>query len=146
MPGRGSYGPGGRWIHDRAHRIMEESKGTSKSMAYAIATQQAHKVGKSPKGFRTSEGLRTALAKMRGPIKEYKKTAMLRGLFDELEKISQTPAAPSPPPSPGMGARSPGAMGTPGGGFGSVTPPPKPPLVQPPAQSPGGVPSVGIGG
>lgn len=87
MPGQGSYGPGGKWIHDRAHRIMSESEGTPKSMAYAIATQQAHKVGKSPKGFRTKEGVREAKQKFSLPKKEYQKTAMIYGLFDELEKI-----------------------------------------------------------
>lgn len=75
MPGRGSYGPGGRWIHDRAERIMEKNPEMPKSMAYATATQQAHKVGKSPKGFRTSEGMRTAKEKFRLPKKEYRKTA-----------------------------------------------------------------------
>lgn len=94
MPGRGSYGPGGKWIHDRAHRIMEESPGTPKSVAYATATQQGHKVGKSPKGFRTPEGVAMAKAKFDRPKKEYQKTAMLAGLFDELDKI----ALATPPP------------------------------------------------
>lgn len=75
MPGRGSYGPAGKWIHDRAHRIMSESPETPKGMAYAIATQQGHKVGKSPKGFRTPEGVATAKAKFSLPKKEYRKTA-----------------------------------------------------------------------
>lgn len=88
MPGRGSYGPGGKWIHDRAHRIMEESPGTPKSVAYATATQQGHKVGKSPKGFRTPEGVAMAKAKFDRPKKEYQKTAMLAGFFDELAKIA----------------------------------------------------------
>jgi hypothetical protein len=59
------------------------------STSFAIATQQAHKVGKSPKGFRTAEGVRTAKAKMTGPIKEYRKTAMVAAMFDELEKIKE---------------------------------------------------------
>ena len=88
MPGRGSYGPGGRWIHDRAHRIMQDSPETPKSVAYAVATQQAHKVGKSPKGFRTPSGVATAKQKMRGPMKEYQKTATIAGFFDEIEKIA----------------------------------------------------------
>lgn len=75
MPGQGSYGPAGKWIHDRAHRIMEDSPDTDKSVAYATATQQAHKVGKSPKGFRTSEGVREAKQKYTLPKKEYQKTA-----------------------------------------------------------------------
>jgi hypothetical protein len=46
-----------------------------KSIAYAIATQQAHKVKKSPKGFRTPTGVRVAKAKHDRPLKEYRKTA-----------------------------------------------------------------------
>lgn len=91
MPGRGSYGPAGKWIHNRAHRIMEESPDIDKSVAYATATQQAHKVGKSPKGFRTAEGVREAKKKYELPKKEYQKTANARltALFDELEKIGE---------------------------------------------------------
>jgi len=81
MPGRGSYGPGGKWIHDRAHHIMEKGDVQSrygeregKSVAYAIATQQAHATGKSPKGFRTSEGVAKAKAKYDDPG-HYKKKA-----------------------------------------------------------------------
>jgi hypothetical protein len=89
MPGRKSYGPGGKWIHDRAHGLMDERKKGSlterygdkkgKSIAYAIATQQAHKVGKSPKGFRTTEGVREAKQKFDKPKKEYQKTAARTG-------------------------------------------------------------------
>lgn len=99
MPGRGSYGPGGKWIHDRAHSLMDSRKTGSlterygekrgKSIAYAIATQQAHKVGKSPKGFRTSQGVQTAKRKFDKPVKEYQKTAQLCALFDELEQIEK---------------------------------------------------------
>jgi hypothetical protein len=39
-----------------------------KSIAYAIATQQAHKVKKSPKGFRTPTGVRVAKAKHDRPL------------------------------------------------------------------------------
>jgi len=90
MPGRGSYGPAGKWIHDRAHRIMEDSPETPKNVAYAIATQQGHKVGKSPKGFRTAEGVREAKKKYELPKKEYQKTAAVRlnALFDEIEKTA----------------------------------------------------------
>jgi hypothetical protein len=81
MPGRGSYGPGGKWIHDRANHILnknpemagEGQKG--KSIAYALATQQAHRTGKSPKGFRTAAGVRTAKRKYDGPKSDYTRTA-----------------------------------------------------------------------
>lgn len=75
MPGPGSYGPAGKWVHDRAHRIMEDSPDTPKHVAYAVATQQAHKVGKSPKDFRTSEGVHVARIKYNEPKSQYQKTA-----------------------------------------------------------------------
>lgn len=111
MPGRKSYGPPGKWIHDRAHNIMQKGELTGKygdkqgkSVAYAIAVQQAHKLGKSPKGFRTSQGVRTAKKKFSLPKKEYRKTAAahihnwgndmiktatLYSFFDELEQIEK---------------------------------------------------------
>lgn len=89
MPGRGSYGPGGKWIHDRANRIMSEGKTEAKygpergkQVAYAIATQQAHKLGKTPKkkgGYGTPEGRSTAKAKYDKPAKGYRKTASEAG-------------------------------------------------------------------
>lgn len=72
MPG--DYGPAGKWIHDRAHGIMEDGD-TPKHVAYAIATQQAHKVGKSPKDFRTPHGVHEAKQKYDEPKSEYQKTA-----------------------------------------------------------------------
>jgi hypothetical protein len=88
------YGPAGKWVHDRAHRIMREGETgeqyggkKGKSVAYAIAVQQAHKLGKSPKGFKTPGGVREAKAKFDLPKKEYQKTASLAAFFDELEKI-----------------------------------------------------------
>lgn len=86
MPGRDSYGPGGKWIHNRAHGIMDKRKSDlmdrygeekGKQIAYALATQQAHKVGKSPKGFRTTQGVHQAKSKLDKPVKEYQKTAAL---------------------------------------------------------------------
>jgi hypothetical protein len=86
MPGKGSYGPGGKWIHDRAHRIMQGESGTTsqygekrgKQVAYAIATQQAHKMGRTPKkkgGYGTIAGRVAAKKKFDRPRKEYRKTA-----------------------------------------------------------------------
>jgi hypothetical protein len=46
-----------------------------KSVAYAIAVQQAHKTGKSPKGFRTPKGVREAKKKYDRPKGDYRKTA-----------------------------------------------------------------------
>jgi len=75
MPGPGSFGPAGKWVHDRANRIMEDNPETPKNIAYAISVQQGHKVGKTPKDFRTPGGVRTAKKKYDLPKKEYQKTA-----------------------------------------------------------------------
>jgi len=77
MPGQKSYGPGGKWIHDRAKRLQRKNPDMEERTAFAVATQQAHKVGKSPKKFRTAEGMRTAKSKFSLPKKEYRKTAGL---------------------------------------------------------------------
>lgn len=88
MPGK-KYGPGGKWIHDRAHRIMKQTvkeygpvKG--KQVAYAIATLQAHRLDKEPKRgkgpgghYGTSEARAKARILYYKPKSEYKKTAML---------------------------------------------------------------------
>lgn len=89
MPGRGSYGKGGKWIHDRAHHIMDKSPEIDKGVAYAVATQQAHKVGKSPKKFRTSEGVRAAKAKHPFPKSFYKKTASDEKVKKAFLKLKQ---------------------------------------------------------
>jgi len=93
MPGRGSYGPGGKWIYMRAKKLRKKNPDMEEGTSFAIATQQAHKVGKSPKGFRTREGVATAKAKMYKPTKEYRKTAMLSGFFDELERVKMSRGA-----------------------------------------------------
>lgn len=67
--------------------------------AFAIATQQSHALGKSPKGYGTSEGRRTAKAKFNTPKDDVKaanpKTASvvflsdyLGGFSDELQKCA----------------------------------------------------------
>jgi hypothetical protein len=98
------------WIHDRAHHIMQDSPGTAKSTAYAIATQQAHKTGHTPQGYGTAEGKREAKAKYDAPKSEYKQTAdpshksksasadvaFWMGFSDELAKIAMTLSPPKP--------------------------------------------------
>jgi len=59
-------------------------KKKGKSVAYAIATQQAHALKKSPKGFRTPEGVRTAKKKYDEPG-EMKKTAKAAPKVNEGE-------------------------------------------------------------
>ena len=80
-----------KWIHDRALSLkkdMEKTYGPEKAeqVAFAVATQQAHRLGKSPKTFKskvtgkketfgTPEGKAVAKAKFDKPKSEYKKTA-----------------------------------------------------------------------
>jgi len=83
-----------QWIHDRADRIRAENPTMPESESFAISTQQAHKLGKTPKGYGTAKGKREAMKKYDEPKSEYQKTAMLIGLFDELDKIAKVnPAA-----------------------------------------------------
>lgn len=80
-----------QWIHDRAEHISAKNPDMPKGQAFAIATQQAHAAGKSPKSYGTAEGKREA------KVKYDKKTANPGGLdsakiaaaafFDELLKI-----------------------------------------------------------
>lgn len=90
------------WIHQRAEHIAAKNPSMSKSEAFALATQQSHALGKSPKGYGTSEGRSTAKAKYDTP-KDDKKTANPGGLEsakfaafnDELSKMSFAPALAS---------------------------------------------------
>lgn len=67
------------WIHERAKHILAKNKDATKQMAFAIATQQAHALGKSPKGYGTSEGRSKAKSKYDTPSDD-KKTANPGGL------------------------------------------------------------------
>lgn len=98
MPGPGSYGPGGKWIHDRAHRMLSETKQQygpekGKQVAYAIATQMAHKLKKAPKikgGYGTTTGRKRARSKFNEPPKEYQKKAMMDGFADQMIVLAHT--------------------------------------------------------
>lgn len=68
------------WVHRRAERLMPEmeeryGEKQGKQIAFAVATQMAHKLGKKPKKYGTPEGARVAKAKFDKPRKEYLKTA-----------------------------------------------------------------------
>lgn len=62
------------WIHNRAEHLLAKNPSMGKSQAFAIATQQSHRLGKSPKGYGTAGGKREAEAKYDKPKKEYVKT------------------------------------------------------------------------
>lgn len=44
------------WMHNRAEHILAKNPSMSKSQAFAIATNQSHALGKTPKGYGTAEG------------------------------------------------------------------------------------------
>ncbi|MDD1711146.1 MAG: hypothetical protein LUQ37_09595 [Methanoregulaceae archaeon] len=73
------------WLHNRAHHIMAKNPDMNKSTAFAIATQQSHALGKSPKGFGTPEGRSEAKAKFDTPKGDVK-AADPGGLGKKQEK------------------------------------------------------------
>ena len=94
------------WIHDRADHIRRKNPGMPKSESFAIATQQAHAAGKSPKGYGTAKGRKEAKQKYDEPKREYVQTAnpshktktadslaLWKGFADELQKIAMTTPA-----------------------------------------------------
>lgn len=64
-----------KWIHDRAEHILRKNPNMKKSMAFAIATQQAYAAGKAPKRWGTREGRAEAKQKYDEPRSHYKQTA-----------------------------------------------------------------------
>lgn len=77
-----------QWIHDRADHILSKNPSMPKGEAFALATQQAHAVDKSPKGYGTSEGRATAKAKYPTPGDDKKTAAVYAAFNDELQKIA----------------------------------------------------------
>ena len=73
------------WIHSRAQHLMARNPNMPESMAWGLATQQAHATGKSPKGYGTSEGRAEAKSKYTTPSDD-KKTADPGGIGRRLEK------------------------------------------------------------
>lgn len=125
-----------KWIHDRAEHILAKNPSMPKSQAFAIATQQSHAIGKSPKGYGTAEGRETAKKKYDTPHDDKKKanpgglksakmekTAMdtitMKAFVDEMKKIATAlpPMHPrgmnagvhTPAPAPGAPAARPAA-------------------------------------
>lgn len=90
------------WIHDRAEHLQKKNPSMPKSQAFAIATQQSHAAGKTPKGYGTAEGKRKAKQKYDKSPSSYTQTAdpsskvksssidvaLLKGFANELEKIA----------------------------------------------------------
>jgi len=77
------------WIHERAEHILAKNPSLPKSQAFAIATQQSHAAGKTPKGYGTTAGKVIAKAKYDQPKKTYTKTPNPQGL--KTPKLSDKP-------------------------------------------------------
>lgn len=77
------------WIHERAEHILAKNPKMPKSMAFALATQQSHAKGKTPKGYGTRTGKIVAKAKYDQPKKEYTGTANPQNL--KTPKLSDKP-------------------------------------------------------
>jgi hypothetical protein len=60
------------WMHNRAEHILAKNPSMPKSMAFAVATQQSHALGKSPKSYGTTEGKRIAKRKFDTPKDDVK--------------------------------------------------------------------------
>jgi hypothetical protein len=75
------------WIHDRADHIRSKNPSMPKSEAFAIATQQSHALGKSPKGYGTTGGRATAKDKYKTPEDDVK-TAMDPSLMSSLKGVA----------------------------------------------------------
>lgn len=100
------------WIHDRAMSMKKDMEKTygpekAKQVAFAVATQQAHRLGKSPKTFKskvtgkkesfgTPEARSEAKAKFDKPRKEYKKTASEETMTTDLETNEPSTAGEMP--------------------------------------------------
>lgn len=97
-----------RWIHARAKHILAKNPDMDKSQAFAIATQQSHATGKSPKGYGTEEGKSEAKSKYQDPKSMVKKPNP-----GNLKTPKLAAATPSLRPSPmwssvgGSASRSP---------------------------------------
>lgn len=108
------------WIHNRAERILSKNPEMDKGEAFAIATQQAHALGKTPSGYGTSAGRREAKAKYRTPSDDQKTASVMwSAFFSELEKEGMAipklptfkPLASTIPTMPKM-PRIPGRVGS----------------------------------
>lgn len=74
------------WIHNRAMHILAKNPEMGKSQAFAIATQQGHATGHTPKDFGTSKGKHEAKAKYDEPKKSYEQTADAGSVGKKLER------------------------------------------------------------
>lgn len=82
-----------KWIHDRARHIMAKNPSMPESEAWAIATQQSHALGKSPKSYGTVKGREEAKDKYSTPEDDKKTAGVLSDLY---HGVFGPPATPTP--------------------------------------------------
>lgn len=97
-----------KWIHDRAAHIKAENPSMPESESWAIATQQSHATGHTPKGYGTSEGKHEAKEKYQTPGDDEQKAApktktafslaLVGGFCNELRGIFEKRAGLLPQP------------------------------------------------
>lgn len=73
-------------MHARAMHILAKNPEMGKGQAFAIATQQAHATGHTPKSYGTSVGRREAKAKYDEPKKSYDQTSDPGSVGKKLER------------------------------------------------------------
>jgi hypothetical protein len=105
------------WLHNRADHIRRKNPEMPKSQAFAIATQQSHATGHTPKNYGTPEGKRKAKQKYDEAPSSYEQTAdpkekkaMLLGFADELKKIAAATPGIMPTPKPMLTKPKPTSM------------------------------------
>ncbi len=77
-----------QWIHSRVKHIMSKNPDMPESEAWAIATQQSHALGKTPKGYGTVEGKEKAQDKYKTPgDDEHKANPKTASILGELQKL-----------------------------------------------------------
>jgi hypothetical protein len=82
-----------KWIHDRAEHLLAKNPDMDKPKAFAIATQQAHAIGKSPKDYGTIAGRIGSIEKYDSPSDDKKKANpgnLNSPKLGEIEKQSST--------------------------------------------------------
>lgn len=82
-----------QWIEQRKEHLLKKNPNMPESMAWGLATQQAHALGKTPKGYGTAEGRREAKRKYDEPKKSYVQTAKPKtaAFRQEFEKLALAP-------------------------------------------------------
>jgi len=68
------------WLHERAKHIQSKNPSMPEGEAFAIATQQSHALGKTPKSYGTVKGREVAKAKFKTPGDDVKTAGLMHAL------------------------------------------------------------------